>query len=104
MVKGERVVFVCCKLFWTRYILVLTRVFVFVLRFSGGGMGILIGASIGWFVGAKIHCKRLAKKLNTKHKQDQKQLYTQYYNDVYTLQEQNAELLKALEQMGVKIR
>lgn len=64
----------------------------------------LIGAGVGWFVGSKIHCKRLAKKLNTKHKQDQKSLYTQYYNDVYTLQEQNAELVNALEQMGVRAR
>lgn len=64
----------------------------------------LIGAGVGWIVGAKIHCSRLAKKLNTKHKQEQKQLYTQYYNDVYTLQEQNSELIKALEQMGVRAR
>lgn len=64
----------------------------------------LIGAGVGWFLGAKIHCGRLAKKLNTKHKKDQKELYTQYYNDVYTLQEQNSELIAALEKMGVRAR
>ena len=72
---------------------------------GGGGLGrVLLGFAGGWFIGGKIHCRRLAKKLNAKHKQDQKQLYTQYYNDVYTLQDQNSELVKALEQMGVRAR
>lgn len=65
---------------------------------------VLLAFAGGWFVGAKIHTRRQAKKLTAKHKQDQKALYTQYYNDVYTLQEQNAELVKALEQMGVRAR
>lgn len=73
--------------------------------YSGGGLGrVFLGFAGGWFIGGKIHCRRMAKKLNAKHKQDQKQLYTQYYNDVYTLQEQNTELVKALEQMGVRAR
>lgn len=74
---------------------------------SAGGMGwskYLMGAGVGWLVGSKFHCRRLKKKLNNKHKSDQKALYTQYYNDVYSLQQQNAELIAALEQMGVKMR
>ena len=64
----------------------------------------VIGFGAGWFLGAKFHGRRITKKLNTKFKKDQKELYTQYYNDVYTLQEQNAELINALEQMGVRTR
>ena len=78
------------------------------LRFcSGGGAGwtkYVAGAAVGWIVGSKFHCGRLQKKLNSKHKQDQKNLYTQYYNDVYNLQAEKAELIQALEQMGVKLR
>lgn len=64
----------------------------------------LMGAGAGWLIGSKFHCSRQQKKLNSKHKSDQKALYTQYYNDVYSLQQQNAELVQALEQMGVKMR
>ena len=74
---------------------------------SSAGFGLpkyLMGAGVGWLIGSKFHCGRLQKKLNSKHKADQKALYTQYYNDVYTLQQQNAELIQALEQMGVKMR
>jgi hypothetical protein len=71
---------------------------------SGGLGSMFVAGTVGWFVGAKLHCRRLAKKLNSKHKNEQKELYTQYYNDVYTLQTQNAELIMALEQMGVKTR
>ena len=39
-----------------------------------------------------------------KHKKETKELYTQYYNDVYTLQQQNAELVEALEKMGVRVQ
>jgi len=39
----------------------------------------------------------MQKKINGKHKSDQKALYTQYYNDVYSLQQQIAELIQALE-------
>jgi len=64
----------------------------------------LIGTGVGWVLGGKIHSGRREKKLNTKHKEEQKALYTQYYNDVYTLQQQNSELAQALEKMGVKVR
>lgn len=77
------------------------------LNYRAGGLGLpkyLIGAGVGWVIGSKFHCGRLQKKLNGKHKSDQKALYTQYYNDVYSLQQQNAELVQALEQMGVKMR
>ena len=63
-----------------------------------------VGGAVGWMVGSKFHCGRLKKKLDGKHKSDQKALYTQYYNDVYTLQTEKAELIQALEQMGVKLR
>lgn len=63
-----------------------------------------MGTGIGWLVGSKVHVRRKEKKLNAKHKEEQKALYTQYYNDVYTLQQQNVELAQALEKMGVKVR
>ena len=63
-----------------------------------------VGGAVGWLAGSKFHCGRLKKKLDSKHKSDQKALYTQYYNDVYTLQTEKAELIQALEQMGVKLR
>jgi hypothetical protein len=59
---------------------------------------ILIGTGVGWLAGGKVHSSRKEKKLNAKHKEEQKQLYTQYYNDVYSLQQQNAELAQVLEQ------
>jgi hypothetical protein len=65
---------------------------------------LLLGTGIGWLVGSKVHVRRKEKKLNAKHKEEQKALYTQYYNDVYTLQQQNVELAQALEKMGVKVR
>mmetsp|Transcript_19336 Transcript_19336/g.41628 ORF Transcript_19336/g.41628 Transcript_19336/m.41628 type:complete len:140 (+) Transcript_19336:22-441(+) len=64
---------------------------------AGGGVA-------GWFLGSAWHCRRQKKKLETKFKADQKALYQQYYEDVYSLQVQNAELIQALEQMGVKIK
>lgn len=63
-----------------------------------------MGAGVGWLIGSKFHSGRLQKKLNSKHKSDQKALYTQYYNDVYSLQQEKAELVQALEQMGVRMR
>lgn len=63
-----------------------------------------MGTAGGWLLGGKIHSSRKEKKLNAKHKEEQKALYTQYYNDVYTLQQQNAELAQALEGMGVRVR
>jgi hypothetical protein len=65
---------------------------------------VLLGTGIGWVVGGKVHTRRKEKKLNAKHKEEQKALYTQYYNDVYTLQQQNTELAEALEQLGVRVR
>jgi len=67
---------------------------------SGGG-GFLKTAAItgaGWAIGAKIHTARTMRKMKTKHMKDQKNLYSQYYNDVYKLQEQNAELAYVMEQ------
>lgn len=67
---------------------------------AGGGVWTKVAASgaVGWLLGAKYHSKKLRKTLQAQHKADQKQLYQQYYNDVYALQLQNAELLAALEQ------
>jgi len=64
----------------------------------------MMGTSVGWILGGKFHAQRKEKKLNAKHKQDTKVLYTQYYNDVYTLQQQNAEMAQALEQLGVSVK
>lgn len=72
---------------------------------GGGGLGKLaIGGAIGWFVGGKIHSGRVSKKLKRKHQKEQKALYTQYYNDVYKLQEQNAELIYAVEQLQENLK
>jgi hypothetical protein len=65
---------------------------------------VLIGFGVGWMIGGKIHSKSKEKKLNAKHKEEQKALYKQYYNDVYTLQQQNAELAQALEQLGIRVQ
>ncbi|GKY99109.1 hypothetical protein MPSEU_000866400 [Mayamaea pseudoterrestris] len=65
---------------------------------------IVTSAGAGWLVGGKFHSRRTRSKLNAKHKQEQKALYQQYYQDVYTLQQQNADLVAAIEQMGVKMR
>jgi hypothetical protein len=63
-----------------------------------------MGGTAGWLMGAKFHCSRQKKKADAKHKADQKKVYQQYYDDVYTLQEQNEQLTVALEQMGVRVR
>jgi len=62
-----------------------------------------VGAA-GWMMGGKFHSSRSAKKLTAKHKEDTKAFYTQYYNDVYTLKENNVQLVEALEQMGVSVK
>lgn len=64
----------------------------------------MISGTVGWLLGSKFHSGRLKKKLDKKHLEEQKALYQQYYNDVYTLQTQNQELINALEQYGVKVR
>lgn len=67
---------------------------------GGGGIGkIVLGGALGWFVGGKIQSDRVMKTLKRKHQKEQKALYTQYYNDVYKLQEQNAELVYAVEEL-----
>jgi len=74
---------------------------------GGGGLGMLhvaAGSALGWLVGGKVHAGRVRKKLNSKHLKEQKALYTQYYNDVYKLQEQNAELAYGVEQMKVALK
>jgi|EP00979_Chaetoceros_neogracilis_P004576 hypothetical protein len=53
---------------------------------------------VGWFCGAKLHAARTVRKMKTKHMKDQKNLYSQYYNDVYKLQQQNAELAYVVDQ------
>jgi hypothetical protein len=68
-----------------------------------GWGSVAAGTAIGWLLGGKVHAQRKEKKLNAKHKEEQKALYTQYYNDVYTLQQQNAELAQALEQLGIRL-
>ena len=70
-----------------------------------GGPGwaqVAIGTGLGWFVGGKFHSRRVKKKLEKKHKKDQKELYQQYYNDVYALQKEKADLLATLEQYTKK--
>jgi len=72
---------------------------------SGMPWGPICAATgLGWLMGGKFHSGNLKKKLNLKFQKEQKALYTQYYNDVYALKEQNTQLVKALEQMGVTVR
>mmetsp|Transcript_9442 Transcript_9442/g.12512 ORF Transcript_9442/g.12512 Transcript_9442/m.12512 type:complete len:134 (+) Transcript_9442:173-574(+) len=72
---------------------------------GGGAWKYAAGGTVaGWFFGGAFHCRRQKKSLQTKFKADQKALYQQYYEDVYSLQIQNAELIQALEQMGVRIQ
>lgn len=71
---------------------------------GGGGGGIGMGklAILGgtsWFLGARVHSKRATKVLKKKHMKETKTLYSQYYNDVYKLQEQNAEMAYAVEKL-----
>uniref|UniRef100_A0A7S2R5Y4 EF-hand domain-containing protein n=1 Tax=Eucampia antarctica TaxID=49252 RepID=A0A7S2R5Y4_9STRA len=67
---------------------------------GGGGMGKLaVIGGLSWFLGGKIHSTRVAKLLKKKHMKETKTLYSQYYNDVYKLQEQNAEMAYLVEQL-----
>mmetsp|Transcript_19177 Transcript_19177/g.26993 ORF Transcript_19177/g.26993 Transcript_19177/m.26993 type:complete len:235 (+) Transcript_19177:141-845(+) len=74
---------------------------------GGGGMQLLkttlIGGA-GWFFGGKFHAKRTVTALKKKHTKDQKNLYSQYYNDVYKLQQQNAELAYLVEQYQTALK
>jgi len=65
---------------------------------------ILACAGAGWFAGAKIHTKRVTKKLKSKHKSEHKALYTQYYDDVYKLQQSNAQLADAVEKLQKAVK
>jgi len=65
---------------------------------------LLITTSAFYFLGSKIESKRACKKLKQRHFQQQKSLYQQYYNDVYALQEQNADLSKLVEQLKQNIK
>ena len=73
---------------------------------SGGGSFLKTVAlgGVGWLAGAKIHAARTVRKMKTKHMKDQKNLYAQYYNDVYKLQQQNAELAYVVEQYQEAIK
>lgn len=73
----------------------------------GEGPGLVKMLVIGggsWILGGKIHSNRAAKELKKKHMKEAKTLYSQYYNDVYKLQEQNAELAYAVEQLQTKLQ
>jgi len=72
---------------------------------GGGGMGkIFLCGGLGWFLGANVHSKRATKALKKKHMKETKTLYSQYYNDVYKLQEQNAELAYAVENLQKELQ
>lgn len=77
---------------------------IFFLPRPFGWSKILIGTGVGWVMGGKIHAQRKEKKLNARHKEEQKALYSQYYNDVYQLQQQNAEMSEALQQLGYRVK
>ena len=64
----------------------------------------LIVGGGSWILGGKIQSNRAAKELKKKHMKEAKTLYSQYYNDVYKLQEQNAELAYAVEQLQTKLK
>jgi len=68
---------------------------------GGGGSSVIKSMAVcgaGWFIGGRVHSSRAVKALKKKHMKDQKTLYSQYYNDVYKLQQQNAELAYVVEQ------
>lgn len=75
---------------------------------GGGGAGglfksFLLGG-VGWYFGGKIHASRLKSKFKRDHMKSQKTLYSQYYNDVYILQQQNADLAYVVEQYQTAIK
>mmetsp|Transcript_11155 Transcript_11155/g.20884 ORF Transcript_11155/g.20884 Transcript_11155/m.20884 type:complete len:261 (+) Transcript_11155:157-939(+) len=74
---------------------------------GAGGPGFLklaIAGGVGWIAGAKFHSDRASKALKKKHMKEAKTLYSQYYNDVYKLQEQNAELAQAVQQLQTALQ
>jgi hypothetical protein len=64
----------------------------------------LLFGAVGWIAGGKFHSNRASKNLKKKHMKEQKTLYSQYYNDVYKLQEQNAELAYVIEKLQVALQ
>jgi hypothetical protein len=62
-------------------------------------MKMFIFGGLGYIGGAKVHSDRASKLLKKKHMKEAKTLYSQYYNDVYKLQEQNAELAQAVQKL-----
>mmetsp|Transcript_10397 Transcript_10397/g.12059 ORF Transcript_10397/g.12059 Transcript_10397/m.12059 type:complete len:233 (-) Transcript_10397:21-719(-) len=74
---------------------------------GGGATGFLKSFAVGgagWYIGGRIHAQRLKLKLKRDHMKSQKTLYSQYYNDVYKLQQQNAELAYVVEQYQEAIK
>ena len=63
-----------------------------------------IVGGIGWVAGAKVHSNKAAKLLKKKHMKEAKTLYSQYYNDVYKLQEQIAELAQAVNKLQTALQ
>ena len=65
---------------------------------------LMVVGGLGWVVGAKVHSNRATKILKKKHTKEAKTLYSQYYNDVYKLQEQNAELAQAVQKLQTDLQ
>ena len=75
---------------------------------GGGGIGGLLKSAfvggVGFYFGGKVHASRLKTKFKREHMKSQKTLYSQYYNDVYKLQQQNADLAYVVEQYQAAIK
>lgn len=72
---------------------------------GGSGFGKMCLAGVtGWILGCKLKSRRVTKTMTVKHTLEQKRLYNQYYNDVYKLQEQNAELALASQKLQEDLR
>jgi len=93
------------NLFHSYYFLLIYNFYQRLSGGGGGGMGkIFLCGGLGWFLGANVHSKRATKALKKKHMKETKTLYSQYYNDVYKLQEQNAELAYAVENLQKELQ
>jgi len=75
-------------------------------HYSGGPsvVKMMVFGGLGWIGGAKVHSDRASKVLKKKHMKEAKTLYSQYYNDVYKLQEQNAELAQAVQKLQATLQ
>jgi hypothetical protein len=60
---------------------------------------VLIGGGISYILGANVHGRQAVKKMRAKFQKEQKALYAQYYNDVYKLTEQNAQLSTMVDKL-----